>query len=778
MRGRRLLVIAATLAVSAVVGFGQSGDRPAFGDEARLRQYLNGVAERVQLPEKCGECHKSEYQVWQTTRHATQFQDLHTTERAKKIYRALNLQLIRRATDERTPGCLACHYTPQLTSDGLRAQISVGCESCHGPARDWIGVHNNYGVPEGDPQKAVKLENDAHKLQRIADSKAKGMRRPSEIYDVAANCFQCHTVPYEELVNRGGHSSGSDFELVAWSQKIRHNFLRSELTGDGKTNAETSSERRRIMFVVGRALAVEYSLRGIAVATKDDAYLASMIDRHGYAVDALMELNDGVGIPEIAAILDVVKDAALKANNREALTAAADKIGEATRHLIAHANPTRLAAVDGFLNQGAAVAKGSAPTGPAESAVAAARPESRTPASVATAPAAQAPTRTASQSETPAAKAPVPAPKGAGPTVAEPPQATNAPAQAAAVAPAPVQATPAPIRAAAPPRRPSWRPEPAHGLLPVPCGKCHDPQTRWWRGDSHSKAVEPFRTIGTKQRQIAVAYGIGPAEINSGNQICMSCHGTVVGNPAAKVRAGVGCQQCHGAGADYKESHLKNRKQALADGLVDLKIASTRAETCAGCHYITEPRLIEAGHSTGEDFKIDASVATIKHWGKDFEGQAADISGPQLVTAFAGVIAKRGPIPRVARAAASTTTPVAPAGAASVALGRDDAAGRSVSVAGERPAGAAAPGSSGSGGAVAGVAPVPTAAAASRSASAVAVSPAGAAPEARLSKTDAMKPNGLKPFTMSPDDSIEEILLQLKARLTRLYDIAREPRPR
>ena len=53
------------------------------------------------------------------------------------------------------------------------------------------------------------------------------MLRPSQLYEVMANCYQCHTVPHEDLVNRGLHSTGNgNFELVEWSQgSIRHNFL-------------------------------------------------------------------------------------------------------------------------------------------------------------------------------------------------------------------------------------------------------------------------------------------------------------------------------------------------------------------------------------------------------------------------------------------------------------------------------------------------------------------------------------------------------------------------
>ncbi|MEO8691104.1 MAG: thiamine pyrophosphate-binding protein, partial [Solirubrobacteraceae bacterium] len=63
---------------------------------------------------------------------------------------------------------------------------------------DWINVHNKWGG--GAPSKAQ--ETTAGREQRILASRAGGMLRPStDIYAVAANCFECHTVPVEDLVN-------------------------------------------------------------------------------------------------------------------------------------------------------------------------------------------------------------------------------------------------------------------------------------------------------------------------------------------------------------------------------------------------------------------------------------------------------------------------------------------------------------------------------------------------------------------------------------------------
>ena len=68
------------------------------------------------------------------------------------------------------------------------------------------------------------------------------------LYTIAENCFQCHTVPNQELVNTGLHPAGSAFDLVSWSQgEVRHNY---QYSSDQK-NRPATQERLRVMYVVG-----------------------------------------------------------------------------------------------------------------------------------------------------------------------------------------------------------------------------------------------------------------------------------------------------------------------------------------------------------------------------------------------------------------------------------------------------------------------------------------------------------------------------------------------
>jgi hypothetical protein len=173
------------------------------------------------------------------------------------------------------------------------------------------------------------------------------MLPPDNIYLVAQNCYNCHTVPNEKLVNTGGHKAGSEgFELVAWSQgMVRHNYHR---TG-GKTNEASKPERLRVMYVVGLMVELEYSLRGVAPATEKAAFAVTMAKRAKAAKEKLAAVQAKVQIPEVAKALEIADGAKLSLNNADALNAAAEKVGAIAKAFAGSADGSKLAAVDEFL---------------------------------------------------------------------------------------------------------------------------------------------------------------------------------------------------------------------------------------------------------------------------------------------------------------------------------------------------------------------------------------------------------------------------------------------
>jgi hypothetical protein len=293
---------------------------------------------KVLGPDSCTKCHENEMLAWRETPHFATFEALHRTPEAKAIADRLGLRSVKR-NDQ----CTKCHYTMQTEDGRDRAVAGVSCESCHGAAKDWITQHSDYGGPTAT--KAIETPN--HRKKRVAESMAAGMNNPANLYTIARQCLACHTSPDERLVNVGGHAAGSaEFELVAWSQgKVRHNFLRT----DGVSNAPSSSERLRVMFIVGVMADLEASLRATAAASEKAAYGVTAATRAGRQKRRLYEISRLVENPQVAAAMQAALGARLKLNNRETLVAAANAIGKAAYEFAETADGAELAAVDRLL---------------------------------------------------------------------------------------------------------------------------------------------------------------------------------------------------------------------------------------------------------------------------------------------------------------------------------------------------------------------------------------------------------------------------------------------
>jgi hypothetical protein len=294
--------------------------------------------QKVMGPDECGECHKEEIKAWKKTHHSKTFKKMHRTKEAKSIKKKMGFKRIKRESD-----CLNCHYTSIPKGKRIKPIAGISCESCHTPAKDWMDIHNDFGG------KDVKREDETpeHRKERRVKMNAAGMIGPGNIYALASNCFQCHTVPNEKLVNTGGHEAGSEFELVAWSQgEVRHNYLRSK---SGKENIESSQERKRLLYVVGRAVDLEYSLRGMAKAKKPGKYSDSMAARVKAAVAELEKINNAKSMPEVASMITTGKGAGLKPGNEAALLKSADSVASATKKFVSSHDGKGLAAIDGLL---------------------------------------------------------------------------------------------------------------------------------------------------------------------------------------------------------------------------------------------------------------------------------------------------------------------------------------------------------------------------------------------------------------------------------------------
>ncbi len=582
----------------------------------------------------CGECHKSEYETWLTTKHSDGFNTMHRSDLAQDILRDMGLQTTKRQESL----CMRCHYT--VKAPDLTAFAGVSCESCHGAARDWVKIHNNLGEGVTRPEQ----ESAAHRQARIQQSEAGGMLRPSgNLYAVAANCFECHTVPIEELVNVGGHPSGSSgFELTERIGDIRHNFL-AQQWGGGAENRAPTVERTRVTFVAGRILDYEYSIRGMARATKADRFSKTMERRIANARTALESVGQATENADIRAILAAGSTGRFTVGNGTALLALADRIRTLGQKFTSTNDGANLASVDALI-AGTVVA----------AAPAAAADATGTDASVSTPP------DSASATARPAAAAAAAAPSGDAPPTGN---ASAAEAPAATVSVSGAKRT-----------RPAWFPQPDSRFKTTQeaeeCSSCHAGAEEWWTGDKHNKSAFPLLNRDPKALDIARLYGLSANEITQGNQICMNCHGTALSAaPNAAVQMGVSCESCHGPSSAYLDPHKDGGNPQL--GMTALKTAAGRAANCARCHRITDERLLASGHPSGSDYNFASANTKIKHWPDERrvsrartrrgEPAYAELSASALTGAFQAAIAGR-PIPNVTVVASAR--PASPASSA------------------------------------------------------------------------------------------------------------------
>jgi hypothetical protein len=315
---------------------------------------LNVDPSRVLGVESCEKCHAAEIQTWKATPHHDTFLTLHRKKEAQQIASKLGISSFK--TDS---NCVQCHYTmkqvgglPVSTngssfnadlSHAVEAISGVSCESCHGPAKDWLTVHNDYG----GPGVTRASESKEHRRSRLSDSIKSGMRNPVNLYLVAQSCYRCHTVPDEELVNIGGHNAGSlDFEIVSWSQGlVRHNFVRA----DGQHNAENTPERLRVMFIAGMIADLEFSMRATASATEKATFGVTSAKRTARAAARLKSAQSKLNQPILQEVLDVFASVELKLNNRDQLTDAAEQIHKLGLRFAATVSGAALSAINDYI---------------------------------------------------------------------------------------------------------------------------------------------------------------------------------------------------------------------------------------------------------------------------------------------------------------------------------------------------------------------------------------------------------------------------------------------
>ena len=287
-------------------------------------------------PNACAECHKQEVEAWKGTHHFRTFREMPRNTEANEIAEKMG---VRRIKSESL--CLNCHFTVQQKNNKEEPVAGISCESCHGAGQDWIKVHSGFSGKK--EQTETKAEEEAR--WKLADSK--GMIRPRSLYQLAKNCYGCHVVPQEDLVNKGGHRAGSDFELVSWSQgEVLHNTWYSK----GKENVPASAARKRMLYLVGLGVELETALRAVGKATVRKPYAFEMAARADRARKQLAAAAKAApNVPEIAKMVEFAYSAGLKLNNERSLTAAADGVSTLLASITEKYDGSTMVGLDGLI---------------------------------------------------------------------------------------------------------------------------------------------------------------------------------------------------------------------------------------------------------------------------------------------------------------------------------------------------------------------------------------------------------------------------------------------
>jgi hypothetical protein len=143
------------------------------------------------------------------------------------------------------------------------------------------------------------------------------------------------------------------------------------------------------------------------------------------------------------------------------------------------------------------------------------------------------------------------------------------------------------------------------------CATCHKTAAQGeqfpkWQASKHAKAYETLAS--EKAKEVAKAKGI--ADPQKAPE-CLKCHVTAHGVDAAllgekyAVTDGVGCESCHGAGADYMK---KATMEGLMSGTIEpasVGLVKPDKAACEKCHNKESP--------TFTAFDYEKSLEQIKH---------------------------------------------------------------------------------------------------------------------------------------------------------------------
>lgn len=162
------------------------------------------------------------------------------------------------------------------------------------------------------------------------------------------------------------------------------------------------------------------------------------------------------------------------------------------------------------------------------------------------------------------------------------------------------------------------------------CVDCHTPAHDVWQETTHFKTYEELSSSDAAN-EIAEALEIDDIEDPAG--LCVECHFTLVGETVedAEPIAGISCESCHGAAADWIDVHgeyvsgdaatesaaEKVTRIAAAEEAGQIRPAQINqiASNCLNCHTVPNEQLVNiGGHPAGSDFELVSwSQGEVRH---------------------------------------------------------------------------------------------------------------------------------------------------------------------
>jgi hypothetical protein len=185
---------------------------------------------------------QNEYSTWVVQdKHARAFAVL-TNPMATRMGKILGIE-----KPDTEPQCLACHALSVPEADRARTFDStdgVSCESCHGPASNWLGPHTTRGWTH---ERSI----------------AAGMRDLRDPARRAENCLACHLGSVDKAVDHEMIAAGHPdlyFELASFTAAMPRHWR--EHAGDDRTKEDPLADVR--MLVAGQAVQLREQLQRVA----------------------------------------------------------------------------------------------------------------------------------------------------------------------------------------------------------------------------------------------------------------------------------------------------------------------------------------------------------------------------------------------------------------------------------------------------------------------------------------------------------------------------------